>query len=284
MFAVKRILTALLWLLSLGLAASAQAQSHPQAPTQKADTLLLGERTEGDYVIRTYRIERAGERDYAILYRINLARLNPNLGRNPAELQALDGLFQSLVDDSLKQVRHIAITGYASPDGPQTLNERLSKARMTDFATYAQQKYPQIAHLPMHTASVAEDWGSCHEAVINSSIPDKEAVLQILQGAMGHEEKERALKRLRGAWAYLAREILPSLRRVEMVVNYSQGAVVEDRMMIPKPQPQPQPQTAMSQTKPSDPCGECLVVDEGITGWIVAYPEKGERVRRRDRR
>lgn len=251
------------------------APSWAQSP--KADSMLLSEQTEGDYRVRRYRVEQPAEADYTLHYRINLAMLDPKLGENPAELQQMEHFFTTLKSDTLHTVKLISITGYASPDGPEALNERLSKARTTHFQSYGDKHYHLTDHYPLTTSSVAEDWSAVRSAVAQSSMPDRERVLQILDSSASHTQKEAELKALPAAWDYLKSTILPPLRRVEVVVNYARGSIVEQRTLIAAPLPAPREvaeakPAPKSAADPCDPCA-CPMVDEEITGLIVAYPE-----------
>lgn len=265
-----RVLTILL---GIGLCAPSVQAQHTAATHQKIDSVFLSERMEGDTRIRSYRVEEIGDANYAVLYRINLAKLSTELKENSRELQELKEFMQSLASDSTRRTDHIRITGYASPDGPQAFNERLAKARLNDFLGYGEKHYQLSDRFRLKSSSVAEDWESCRHMVAQSTMPDREKVLTILDdGALSHDEKEARLKQIPAAWDYLKRNILPHLRRVEVEVQYARGRVVEVRTRIPRPTPQPQP--VVAQDSCNDPCGECLVVDETITGFIVEYPEE----------
>ena len=115
----------------------------------------------------------------------------------------------------------------------------------------------------MTVNAVAEDWEMCRALVAKSEVPDKQSVLDILDGSRSSDAKELALKKMPSAWNYMKKNILPPLRRVELTINYGEGSVVEQRTMIPRPKPAPQPVC--------EPCG-CEVIDESITGIIVEMP------------
>ena len=84
-------------------------QNTTTAP--KVDTVLLSETVDGNYRVRRYRVERKGDADYSVLYRINVSTLAPKMGKNSEELEALNRFAQSLVQDTSKQVSRIIVTG-----------------------------------------------------------------------------------------------------------------------------------------------------------------------------
>lgn len=251
------------------------AQEHHLAP-QPGDSLLLSETIQGDTRLQRYRVAQRAERVYRLLYRINGDKLLKGFDANSSELQELDRLLQQPLSDSTSRLVKISVTGYSSPDGPHTFNVWLAKARTTHLLPCIEQKLrPEQRHLVEHH-SVAEDWASCRPMVAQATLADRDAVLRIIDDAtLSHDQKEAKLKELPAAWEYLKREVLPHLRRVEVVVTCDQDRLVEVRTPIvppkpaaPKPEPEPEPQPQ----SPGDPCGECEVVDESITGFIVEYP------------
>ena len=79
--------------------------------------------------------------------------------------------------------------------------------------------------------------GRCAAALVaKSEVPDKQSVLDILDGSRSPDAKELALKKMPSAWNYMKKNILPPLRRVELTINYGEGSVVEQRTMIPQAQ------------------------------------------------
>lgn len=238
------------------------------ATAPKVDTVLLSETVDGNYRVRRYRIERAGDADYSVLYRINVSTLAPKMGKNGEELDALNRFAQSLVQDTARQVRRVVVTGYSSPDGPRAFNERLAKARMQNFLNYVNGKYDLSNRYDVKSTWVAEDWEGCRLAVEQSSIPQKQEVLAILNGNDGPDDKEARLKRMPAVWEYMKVHILPPLRRAEVEVQYGSGTVFEQRTMIERPRCEPVVEPRKNECDPCD-----LIVDENITGIIVEMPE-----------
>jgi len=163
-------------------------------------------------------------------------------------------------------VKWAETTGFSSPDGPRAFNETLARNRARDFKSYVDKKYGFSKKYDVTLNSVAEDWEMCRALVARSPVPDKQAVLGILDGKQSSDAKELALKKIPAAWEYMIKHILPPLRRVELTINYGAGSIVEQRTMIPKPKIAPQPAG-----QGCEPCG-CEVVDESITGIIVEMP------------
>lgn len=196
------------------------------APAPGADSVLLSETTEGDYIVRRYLVRSSGDADFTMHYRISLATLDTSLGGNPKQLGDLNAFLSGLVGDTLRKVQSVAITGYSSPDGPVQLNEKLAAQRAQDFKAYADSKYGLSKRYTVRVNSVAEDWKMCRTLVAQSQIPDRTAVLQIIDGTQTPEQKELALEKLPAAWNYMKANILPPLRRVEVMIAYADGNIV----------------------------------------------------------
>lgn len=245
-----------------------------------ADTVVLSETTDGDYLVRRSIVERQADTDYSVHYRINLATFNAALGGNDRELDELNAFVEGVMKDSLTKVKSIVITGYASPDGPMAFNEQLARNRARDFRNYVDKKYGFSKKFNVRTSSVAEDWAMCRKLVDESSMPEKQAVLRIIDGTQSSAEKEAALKKMPAAWAYMSRHILPPVRRVCMTIDYDEGNLVEQRTRIRKPAPAPapapapvvQPVALVYEQPATQPC-HCAEIAESITGIIVEMPD-----------
>lgn len=240
------------------------------APAPGADSVLLSETTDGDYIVRRYLVRSSGDADFTMHYRISLATLDTSLGGNPKQLGDLNAFLSGLVGDTLRKVQSVTITGYSSPDGPVQLNEKLAAQRAQDFKAYVDSKFGLSKRYTVRGNSVAEDWKMCRTLVAQSQIPDRTAVLQIIDGMQTPEQKELALEKLPAAWNYMKANILPPLRRVEVMIVYADGNIVEQRTLKPKPAPAPAPESYE-------------VVDETITGVIVEMPESKREMREEHR-
>ena len=138
---VKTIVKTIALTVAMSAVAGATAQTGTMSASSAPDTVLLSERTDGDYLVRTYRIRQTDDVDYSIRYRISAATLNAALAGNSEALSELNGFVDGLLQDTLKKVSRIVITGYASPDGPVAYNRELAAQRATDFKNYVDGKY-----------------------------------------------------------------------------------------------------------------------------------------------
>lgn len=199
------------------------------------DTVVLATYQEDDYLVKRYMVNVPDDRmsDYSVRYSINVAHLQPNLDDNSEALRALSNFIEQTMADTVARISSVTITGYASPDGPYALNERLAKQRAQDFMSYVDSKYNFSTRYAVTTSGVAEDWENCRAMIESSlSIPHKDSVLRIINSVASNDTKEQQLKKMTDTWNFMRTDILPRLRRVDIVINYARGTIVEERTLI----------------------------------------------------
>lgn len=259
---MKKIYAFIVILLSVTAADGAWAKE--QEPRQQSDTTLLSEQVEGNYLVRRYKIaSNDDEAQYTLKYSVSASKLNSILAGNEAELSNLDKMLEEVKSDENMHIKRIDITGYASPDGNAMANDALALSRAQKFRSMLESRYALMSNYVIRVMSDAEQWDDCNESVLDSSIENKTKVLSIIDSSESEASKEQQLKQMPQVWNVFRTQILPPMRRVEMVVYYDMDRIVELRTLINKPQPaQPQkPQQRMC------PC-QGVQIDETI-GIIV---------------
>ncbi len=149
-----------------------------------------------------------------LLYAINSSVVTKKNQKN-ANL----GDFKENVDKNLQNDRatqNIAVKGYASPDGPEKFNDKLSKAR-SESSHKVVAKLLKESGLDIDAAAYGEDWDGFKELVEKSNIKDKNLILQVLSLYNSPAQRESEIKNLSSVFAELKKEILPELRRSQIV-------------------------------------------------------------------
>ena len=131
-------------------------------------------------------------------------------------------------NDRIKQ--NIYINGYASPDGPEKFNDKLSAARSESGKKAAEKLLKEIG-LPLDAASYGEDWEGFKELVAASNIENKELIISVLNSFESSSEREAQIKNMSQVFDVLKDEILPQLRRAQLV-NSSDITGKTDEEMI----------------------------------------------------
>ncbi len=115
-----------------------------------------------------------------------------------------------------RAVQTVYVNGYASPDGPVNFNDKLSEKR-SKSGLKAVEKLLKDNGLTIDTAAYGEDWEGFKKAVEASSIEDKELILQVLAMYSSSAEREKEIKNMSNVFKALKTEILPQLRRAQIV-------------------------------------------------------------------
>lgn len=149
-----------------------------------------------------------------LLYAINSSVVTKKNERN-ANLDA----FKANVDETMQNDRatqNFAVKGYASPDGPVKFNDKLSKAR-SESGKKVVAKLLKDSGLDIDAAAYGEDWDGFKELVEQSNIKDKDLILQVLSLYNSPAERETEIKNMSSVFEELKEEILPELRRSQIV-------------------------------------------------------------------
>ncbi len=176
--------------------------------------------------------------DYkAVTYEVSKANVNYAVNSSVVKKSALTDAqivaFKEFVEatkanESASQA--ISANGYASPDGPEKFNDKLSSAR-SDSAMKAMDKFFSEMGLEVDAASYGEDWDGFKELVAASSIKDKNLILQVLSLYSSSVQREAEIKNLSSVYTELKSEILPELRRTQLVNNISIKGMSDEEMM-----------------------------------------------------
>ena len=129
------------------------------------------------------------------------------------------GDFKQNVDNQLGNDRitqNITVKGYASPDGPEKFNDKLSQARSKSSQKVVA-KLLKESGLDVDAAAYGEDWEGFKELVEQSNIQDKELILQVLSLYNSASQREEEIKNMSSVFTELKSEILPELRRAQIV-------------------------------------------------------------------
>ena len=157
-----------------------------------------------------------------IQYVINRADIRSSELRSP-EIAALREFISAVNSDPNRQFRTTVVSSYASPDGPLTLNERLSGNRGTSADRFIKREFSKIEAAKsgdfFENITTAEDWEGFRQEVEKSSIRDKELILRVLSMYSDPAVREREIKNMSAAYEALKTDILPKLRRSKMSVN-----------------------------------------------------------------
>lgn len=164
------------------------------------------------------------EQEAAIYYLINSAQIRTK-EINSEDIKAMEKFIKDSKAAEDMKLKDIKIQSYASPDGPMSLNEKLANNREGAADNFVKnnmkknkvEEYKDLDFFKKYV--VAEDWEGFKKAMEESNIRDKELILRVLAMHSDPEVREREIKNIASAYAVVADQILPKLRRSKFVVN-----------------------------------------------------------------
>ena len=140
---------------------------------------------------------------------------------NGEEFAQVDKVIGEIKDDKDIQITEFSIAGYASPESGFEHNRILSENRANSFANYLVTKFG-IARNKFTVKGFGEDWQGLRKAVSESSLADKQAILDIIDRIPNPDLRDIDLKRLSNGETYrtLLNNFYPKLRRTEYSIAY----------------------------------------------------------------
>ncbi len=121
----------------------------------------------------------------------------------------------------------INIASYASPDGPIDLNSDLVEGRADNSSNFLIDEFEDAdleeannEDFLKRETTPDEDWEGFKKAVQESDMEDKDLILRVLSMYSDPDVREREIKKMAAVYDELRNDILPKLRRSEIVATY----------------------------------------------------------------
>ncbi len=149
-----------------------------------------------------------------LVYKINSSVLSKK-ATETEEVAALKESVEGYLNND-RAAQSVYVKGYASPDGPEKFNDKLSDKR-SQSGLKAVQKLLAETGLNIDAAAYGEDWDGFKAAVAASDIQDKDLILQVLSMYTSSAEREKEIKNLASVFGALKTDVLPQLRRAQIV-------------------------------------------------------------------
>ena len=140
------------------------------------------------------------------------------------DIVALEGFIGETTKEENLEFKGVSIAAYASPEGPQDNNEKLSVARgksAEDWLSgvFKKAKIEKGANDFVSVQTTAEDWAGFQDLVQKSDIQDKELILRVLSMYSDADVREKEIRNMSKVFLVLQEKILPELRRSKMIAN-----------------------------------------------------------------
>lgn len=153
-----------------------------------------------------------------ILYTINSA----NVRSKELKSESIKN-FQAAIDEinanERKTLKGTEVVAYASPDGGEELNTKLSdnRAKSAEKAWAKVTKGHEVSDPAV--SSIGQDWEGFQELVAASDIEDKDLIIRVLSMYSDAAVREQEIKNMSAVYTTLAKDVLPELRRARFIAN-----------------------------------------------------------------
>jgi tetratricopeptide (TPR) repeat protein len=173
-------------------------------------------------------------KETAIFYVINRADVRQTELRSERLAEFRQYLDQVVADERV-EIKELGVNAYASPDGPINFNERLSEQRRQSsdrvFDRELSRAGLQKGEGFYNARALGEDWEGFKRLMEQSNIEDRQLILRVLNMYNDPVVREREIRNLSAVFEEIADQILPRLRRSEMVVNIDRIGYSDEELM-----------------------------------------------------
>ena len=149
--------------------------------------------------------------------------------------KAMKDLFVLAASSDSVSLTGVTIEAYASPEGEISLNEDLATNR-TESAQKALMK--ELKRKKIDTAdgfytlmAKGEDWNGFKRLMNASDIADKDLILRVLEMYSDKTKREVEIRNIAKTYSEIEDQILPSLRRSEIAMNYTVEGYTDEQLV-----------------------------------------------------
>ena len=149
--------------------------------------------------------------------------------------KAMKDLFVLAASSDSVSLTGVTIEAYASPEGEISLNEDLATNR-TESAQKALMK--ELKRKKIDTAdgfytlmAKGEDWNGFKRLMNASDIADKDLILRVLEMYSDKTKREEEIRNIAKTYSEIEDQILPSLRRSEIAMNYTVEGYTDEQLV-----------------------------------------------------
>lgn len=171
-------------------------------------------------VVETVKIRKESGSAF-IDFPVGKSVINADYRNNARELAKIAGTIDRIKDDKDMKLTGMSIKGYASPEGPYTVNARLAEARTVALKDYVENLYAFPSKF-ISTSFDPEDWAGLKKWVEASDLANKTGILEIINSDLEPDAKDQKIKSTYpDDYAFLLKNVYPSLRHSDYVVNFT---------------------------------------------------------------
>jgi len=167
-----------------------------------------------------------------ILYLVNSADVRSS-ELNSQSIKDFQSALDKINADGRTTITGTEIVAYASPDGAEDLNDKLSGKRSESANKAWKQVTKGHEAADPEVKSVGEDWEGFQKLVSESNLEDKDLIIRVLSMYSDPAVRENEIKNMSQVYTALKGEVLPELRRARLIANVEyQNFTAEELLKI----------------------------------------------------
>ncbi len=152
-----------------------------------------------------------------IKYQVNSSEVR-NSELKGASIKDFQAALDVISQDERATITGTEIVAYASPEGDESKNDKLSGDRSASANKVWDKVTGGLAADPSVT-SKGEDWEGFQQLVAESNIEDKDLILRVLSMYSDPAVRENEIRNMSQVYSALKDEVLPELRRARLIAN-----------------------------------------------------------------
>lgn len=155
-----------------------------------------------------------------VQFPVDRTEIKEDFRNNYFELAKIRGTIDSVRNDRDIVITGIWLKGYASPESPYAHNSDLAQGRVAAVKEYVQ-RLCDIEGDVISTEFEPEDWEGLRAFVVETNLPNRDAILELIDTDMDPDKKEQLIKRRYPAdYKFLLEHSYPALRHTDYRVSY----------------------------------------------------------------
>lgn len=165
----------------------------------------------------------------AIMYDVNSDRVKKSELKS-ASIKEFQAALAEIEKEERNTITGNQIVAYASPEGGQAYNAKLSDKR----AASAQKAWDKVTggkDSELQLQSIGQDWEGFKEAVEASNIKDKELILRVLSMYSDPAVRESEIRNMSQIYTEINQKVFPILRRARLVTNYQYNNLSNEELV-----------------------------------------------------
>lgn len=165
----------------------------------------------------------------SIMFDVNSSTVR-NTTRNNSAMKMYKSYLSDFDENARYKITGTQIVAYASPEGGQEYNAKLSDKRaQAAVKTWKDISGGDVDSLDIK--SVGQDWEGFKEALKNSDLEDKELILRVLSMYSDPAMRESEIRNLSFIYEDLKREVFPDLRRATFIVEAEHTGFSDEELL-----------------------------------------------------